>query len=101
MLEAQSKTLNQNKSVSLSTKTYIIRENIFLQKTDKNTSVYKKCLYLCTIRIRHASQRTAYQGGTFFLYAQCNGIYQELGTGTSVGYKFIVYSLELIVYSSF
>jgi len=67
MLEAQSITLNQNKSVSLSTKTYIIRENIFLQKTDKNTSVYKKCLYLCTIRIRHVSQRTAYQGGTFFI----------------------------------
>ena len=26
-------------------------------------------MYLCTIRIRHASQRTAYQGGTF-LYAK-------------------------------
>ena len=40
-------------------------------------------------------------GRVFFLYAQCNGIYQELGTRTLMEYKFIVYSLELIVYSSF
>ena len=29
-------------------------------------------------------------GRVFFLYAQCNGIYQELGTGTLMEYKCIV-----------
>ena len=28
---------------------------------------YQKNVYLCTVRVHHASRRTAYQGGTFFI----------------------------------
>ena len=53
MLEAQSKTLNQNKSVSLSLKNHVIQENIFLLK--KINFIFldreEERLYICKVTL--------------------------------------------------
>ena len=46
---------------------------------------FKKNAYLCSARLRHASHRTAYQGGTFFIYTIMSYTKQPLDTPDLIG----------------
>ena len=47
---------------------FVLKSLSFKQISLKIFGLSKLKVYLCSTRIRHASHRTAYQGGTFFIY---------------------------------
>ena len=53
---------------------FVLKSLSFKQISLQIFGASKLKVYLCSTRIRHASHRTAYQGGTFCLYAY--GIYK-------------------------
>ncbi len=54
-------------------RTFALNSPSYKQISLKTFGKIKLKVYLCSTRIRHASHRTAYQGGTFCLYVY--GIY--------------------------
>ena len=59
--------------ILLNIKLFALNSLSYKQISLKTFGKNKLKAYLCSTRIRHASHRTAYQGGTFCLYAY--GIY--------------------------